>query len=91
MIAGSSQAKGRIERLWDTLQDRLIAELRFYQIKTMEEANKFLKEDFIPRFNKQFGVAAREKKTKFKKVSEENLDLVFCRKNKRKVSSKRAW
>lgn len=44
LIAGSSQAKGRIERPWDTLQDRLIAELRFYQIKTMEEANKFLKE-----------------------------------------------
>jgi transposase len=87
LIAGSSQAKGRIERLWDTLQDRLIAELRFYQIKTMEEANLFLKEDFIPRFNKQFGVAPREKESKFKKVSEENLDLVFCRKNKRKISA----
>ena len=87
LIAGSSQAKGRIERLWDTLQDRLIAELRFYQIKTMEEANNFLKEDFIPRFNKQFGVAAREKETKFKKVNEVNLDLVFCRKAHRKVSA----
>jgi len=53
----------------------------------MEEANLFLKEDFIPRFNKQFGVAAREKENKFKKVSEENLDLVFCRKNKRKISA----
>jgi transposase len=87
LIAGSSQAKGRIERLWGTLQDRLIAELRFYQIKTMKEANDFLREDFIPRFNKQFGIPARDKETRFKKVSSENLDLIFCRKAKRKISA----
>lgn len=91
LIAGSSQAKGRIERLWDTLQDRLIAELRFYQIKTMEEANKFLKEDFIPRFNKKFGVPAREKESKFKKVSEVNLDLIFCKKTRRKISASESF
>jgi hypothetical protein len=87
LIAGSSQAKGRIERLWDTLQDRLIAELRFYQIKTMVEANQFLKDDFIPRFNKKFGVAPREKVSKFKPNEVSNLDLVFCRKAKRKITS----
>ena len=86
LIARSSQAKGKIERLWDTLQDRLIAELRYYQIKTMEEANKFVREDFVPRFNKQFGVTAREKESKFRKVPERDLDLIFCRKEKRKIS-----
>lgn len=85
LIAGSSQAKGRIERLWDTLQDRLIAELRFYQIYTIDEANKFLVEEFIPKFNKRFGVPAREKISKFKTVSHENLDLIFCRKERRKI------
>lgn len=86
LIASSSQAKGKIERLWLTLQDRLIAELRFYQIKTIEEANKFLKEEFIPRFNKQFSVPPREKESHFKKVGDINLDNIFCRKMKRKVS-----
>jgi hypothetical protein len=86
LIAGSSQAKGKIERLWQTLQDRLIAELRYYEIKTIEEANKFLKEEFIPKFNAQFSVLPREKESHFKIVSADNLDNIFCRKIKRKIS-----
>ena len=85
LIASSSQAKGRIERLWGTLQDRLIAELRFYQIKTLEEANTFLKEIYIPKFNRQFAVPAREKESKFREVSGRDLDLVFCKKERRKI------
>lgn len=85
-IARSSQAKGKIERLWLTLQDRLIAELRFYQITTMADANKFLKETFIPEFNEKFSVAPREKESHFKPSKFENLDLIFCRKNKRKIT-----
>jgi len=84
-IASSSQAKGKIERLWQTLQDRLIAELRFYQIHTLEEANKFLKEEFIPKFNAQFAVAPREKESHFKQTTHENLDTIFCKKTKRKI------
>lgn len=86
LIAGSSQAKGKIERLWGTLQDRLIAELRYYQITTIEEANKFLKEEFIPKFNEQFSVAPREKNSHFKENKIENLDNVFCKKVRRKIS-----
>ena len=86
LIAGSSQAKGKIERLWFTLQDRLIAELRFYQITTIEEANKFLKEEFIPKFNEQFSVPPREKESHFKKTNVENLDMIFCKKIRRKIS-----
>lgn len=85
-IAPSSQAKGKIERLWLTLQDRLIAELRFYQITTMDEANKFLKETFIPEFNEKFSVAPRQKESHFKKAPEENLDTIFCRKIRRKIN-----
>ncbi len=85
-IASSSQAKGKIERLWGTLQDRLVAELRYYQITTMAEANAFLQNEFIPKFNKQFSVAPREKESHFKKPLIENLDLVFCKKESRKVT-----
>lgn len=57
--ARSPQAKGRIERLWQTLQSRLTLELRLAGISTIEEANAFLV-DFIRRFNQQFAVQAPE-------------------------------
>lgn len=90
-IAGSSQAKGKIERLWQTLQDRLVAELRFYQIKTIEEANGFLAEIFIPKFNEGFSIKPREKESYFKKPIGVDLEKVFCRKERRKVSSSHSF
>ncbi|MGR3309485.1 MAG: ISNCY family transposase [Candidatus Brocadiales bacterium] len=51
--ANSPQGKGRIERLFGTLQDRLVKEMRLNGIKTKEEANKFLK-DYLPKHNKKF-------------------------------------
>jgi transposase len=54
--AHSPQAKGRIERLFDTLQDRLVKELRLRNISTPEAANIFLREEYIPAFNKKFSV-----------------------------------
>ena len=59
--AHSPQAKGRIERLFQTLQDRLIKELRLKNISTIEEANIFLTKIFVPWFNKKFAVVARKK------------------------------
>ena len=85
IIAGSPQAKGKIERLWNTFQDRLIAELEFYKITTIEDANKFLKEDFLPRYNDKFTVPAREVELAYKKVSFTDLDLIFGRKTKIKI------
>jgi hypothetical protein len=56
--AHSPQAKGRIERLFKTLQDRLVKELRLAGIKTREEANAFL-EKYLDKFNAKFAVTAR--------------------------------
>lgn len=56
IFANSPQAKGRVERLFKTLQDRLVKELRLAGINTPEEGNKFLREIFIPKYNKQFAV-----------------------------------
>jgi transposase-like protein len=83
ILASSPQAKGRVERLFRTLQDRLIAELSFYNIKTIGEANEFLK-GFIERFNHQFGIAAQEDSS-FRRNVFGNLDLIFCKKETRKV------
>ena len=57
--ANSPQAKGRVERLFGTLQDRLIKELRLAGISTILSANQFLKEIFIPKFNAKFAVIPR--------------------------------
>ncbi len=56
LVAGSPQAKGRIERLWQTLQDRLVAELRLAGITTMAAGNLFLATTFLPAFSAQFAV-----------------------------------
>jgi transposase-like protein len=62
--AHSPQAKGRVERLFGTLQDRLIKELRLSNISTLAAANEFLAKVFIPQFNTKFSV---------KPLSETNL------------------
>jgi hypothetical protein len=56
IVAHSPQAKGRIEKLFETLQDRLIKELRLRNISDIPTANLFLKEEFILWFNAKYGV-----------------------------------
>ena len=57
--ANSPQAKGRIERLFKTLQDRLVKELRLADAKGLEQANQVL-ERFLIKFNRQFNIPAKE-------------------------------
>ena len=57
--AHSAQAKGRVERLFGTLQDRLIKEMRLAEINNPEDGNRFLKEVFIPKFNQKFTVVPK--------------------------------
>lgn len=56
----SPQAKGRVERLFGVLQDRLIAELRLQRIASVEKANPWLDSNFIPRFNRRFAKSPSE-------------------------------
>ena len=60
ILALSPQAKGRVERLFKTLQDRLVKELRVKGITTMEAANRFLDEEFLPFWEERFTVEPRE-------------------------------
>lgn len=59
IAARSPQAKGRIERLWGTLQDRLVSELRLRAVHTLEQANAFLPE-FLPAFIRRFACPAAQ-------------------------------
>ena len=60
LYAHSPEAKGRVERLFRTLQDRLVKELRLAGTKTLEEANQVIT-DYMPRFNVQFRKPAKKK------------------------------
>jgi len=73
IAALSPQAKGRIERLFGTLQDRLIAELGLEGVQNLQEANRFLKA-FISRFNRRFAVCPRESEKAWRKAPPD-LDL----------------
>jgi transposase len=70
----SPQAKGRVERLFATLQDRLGAELRLQGIVSIEEANRFLESTFLKAFNRRFAVRPRESEKAWREVPKE-LDL----------------
>ena len=65
--ARSPQAKGRVERLFQTLQDRLVKDMRLSKIRTIEAANGFL-ETYLVAFNKQFTVPPKENASLFKPV-----------------------
>lgn len=58
IFANSPQAKGRVERLFKTLQDRLVKELRLANINTIDAGNRFIEEVFLPKFNSKFSVVA---------------------------------
>jgi len=83
--ARSPQAKGRIERLWGTLQDRLTVEFRINGITEMGAANRFL-QSYIPKHNRRFAVQASEPATMF---APNALDLasILCIREKRKIDS----
>ena len=85
ITAHSPEAKGRVERMNGTLQDRLVKEMRLANISTIEEANKFLK-TYIPKFNKQFAVVAKNQSDLHKPINKEmkkKLPQIFSIQSKR--------
>jgi len=83
--AYTPQAKGRIERLWGTLQHRLVVDLRRENITSIKEANIFLPE-YIERFNRRFGVKPKRDISAFKpSPSAEELDLILVKEHVRKA------
>lgn len=75
--ASTSQAKGRVERLWETFQDRLITEFKLAKVDTIEQANIFLK-SYLKKYNKKFSVEPKSDKSYFVPVpSYLNLDLLL--------------
>lgn len=86
IAAASPQAKGRIERLWGTLQDRLVVALRLAGVGDRDTANAALAR-FLPAFNARFGVPPLEADGRWRPVpSALDLDRVLAFKYRRKVA-----
>ncbi len=87
VYAHSPEAKGRIERLFGTLQDRLVAEMRLNKIRTIEQANDFLQTQYLPLYhNPRHAVLAENPESAYRPVPEgKDLDGVFCVKEYRLI------
>ena len=85
--ANTPQAKGRVERMNGTLQDRLVKELRLKGISDIESANKFLPE-FIERYNKKFAVepASSVDAHRLTIPDDKHLNLILCQRYTRRIS-----
>lgn len=83
--AYSPQAKGRIERLWGVLQDRLVVELRLAGVATLAGANALL-DRYLPEHNRRFAVAPREQVAVWReRPGARSLDRILCLKEQRVV------
>ena len=81
--AQSAPAKGRIERMFKTFQDRVIKEMRLADVSSIKEANRFL-EGYLPKYNKRFSVEARDKVDLHRPLAEgEGIDSKLCIKEER--------
>jgi len=85
IAAHSPQAKGRIERLWETLQDRLCKEMRLGQVDTLDQANQFLVQ-FIKEFNATFSLEPISAETEWvEMLPGADLDYLFSMQETRTV------
>ena len=87
IFANSPETKGRVERLFETLQDRLVKELRLAGISTKKEATRFLREVYIPSHNVRFSVAPKDPANLHRPLSPaDDLSRIFTIQSKRLVS-----
>lgn len=84
ILAHSPQAKGRIERLWNTFQDRLVSELRLAKAKTVEQATVVL-DRYLPVHNRKFAKPAKAQPA-WRKLSALKIERALCFKQPRTVA-----
>jgi DNA-binding Lrp family transcriptional regulator len=87
IAAHSPQAKGRVERLFETLQDRLVKEMRIAGICTTEGADHFFRESFIPLWLVRFSKPPRSHHDAHRPLGSLHLDSVLCHRHHRLVTS----
>jgi transposase len=85
IAAYSPQARGRSERLFQTLQDRLVKELALAAISTVEAADRYLRDVYVPAHNKQFAVKAEQAGSAFVAIPGVDLNEILCVQEDRQV------
>lgn len=78
ILAYSPQARGRSERIYRTLQDRLVNELRLHRIRTPDRANRYLRETYIPRHNANFRRVPKDPESAFVPCGNVDLEQILC-------------
>jgi hypothetical protein len=86
IAANSPQAKGRVERNHGVDQDRLVKTLRLEGISTIEQANKYLLETYLPKMNEKFSRPARDKDDAHVSMGKAKLDSILCKEEERVIS-----
>ena len=90
ICANSPEAKGRIERLFQTLQDRLVKEMRLRGIKSRDEANRYLKEEYLDDHNARFSVAPKQEGDAHRPLTDalrKKLSSIFSIQSQRRVNN----
>jgi transposase len=85
IAAYSPQARGRSERVFQTLQDRLVKELALAGITTVEAADQFIRDVYIPAHNAQFAVKAEQEGSAFVAIAGIDLNEILCVQEERQV------
>jgi len=85
IAAYSPEARGRSERMFETLQDRLVKELADAGIADIETANRFIRETYLPAHNRRFMVEAAETGSAFLAWTRDDLDEILCCEEERVV------
>lgn len=90
ICANSPEAKGRIERLFGTLQDRLVKEMRLRNIKSREESNRYLSEEYLDDHNTRFSVTPRQEGDAHRSLTDDlrkKLPSIFSIQSERRVNN----
>ena len=87
ILANSSEAKGRVERMFKTLQDRLVKEMRLLGIASKAEGTKYFREVYIPKHNAKFAVLPKDPTNQHRiLLSGDDLSRIFTVQTNRKIS-----
>lgn len=86
ILAYSPQARGRSERVNRTLQGRLVPELKSHNVRTLERANRYLAQVFLPAYNDEFARPAREPESAFIPLGGTDLEQILCHEEERVVA-----
>lgn len=85
IFANTSQAKGKVEKMNETLQNRLLNDIIRFKIKTYDELNEWFNSFYIAYINKKFAYDPKEEKTEFVPLGDVDLTKIMCIKDKRTI------